>query len=82
MIKESEETSEFDTAMDNTRSSIKWTQNSRGIAVEVKEVKGDPITEEFRIKNSEMFDKIILDRNKKQSDMKADLIRRKEIENQ
>jgi hypothetical protein len=82
MIKEDESTSEFNTAMDFSRSSIKWEMNSRGINVEVKEVQGDPITEEFRIKNSEMFDKIILDRNKKQSDMKADLIRRKELENQ
>jgi len=33
-------------------------------------------------KKPNMFDKIILDRNKKQSDMKADLIKRKELENQ
>ena len=80
MIKEDEEKKE---TIDMNSSNINWGINSYGkIIVNFLDVQSNPLTNEFIDGSSERADKIFMLRNKKQVDMKLDMLRRKELEDQ
>jgi hypothetical protein len=59
------------TSEETQQSYVKWTQNSRGLNFEFKEIQGKPLTREFLANNEETLNKLMSILSQKIIDMKV-----------